>query len=203
MVPQVQRVVQRATTSDNEWQRVTTSDKEWERVVQQVTTNDNKWTSRLIFIFVSNAISELFKPWRGPLKKAYWIKSRNKHPRRNINSKKQELQKQLFADFFSNTCFPVLESLIRKVAGLEARKSIKRRLQHRCFPVNIAKFLRTAFSIEQLWWLFLELRHFFSLWYVTLKFMKVVWHKHNLMVSFSVGSGHSGKYSYEIPYEYL
>ena len=41
-------------------------------------------------------------------------------------------------------------------------QSIKRRLQHRCFPVNIAKYLRTAFSIEQLLWLLLELRHFFS-----------------------------------------
>ena len=57
----------------------------------------------------------------------------------------------------------MLESLLKKVAGLEARKYIKRRLQDRCFPVNIAKFLRTAFYIEQLWWLLLELRHFFSL----------------------------------------
>ena len=29
---------------------------------------------------------------------------------------------------------------------------IKRRLQHSCFPVNIVKFLRTAFSIEYLRW---------------------------------------------------
>ena len=60
------------------------------------------------------------------------------------------------------------------VAGLEACKSIKRRLQHRCFPVNIAKILRTAFSIEQLWWLFLELTDFFILRYITLKFMEIV-----------------------------
>ena len=38
---------------------------------------------------------------------------------------------------------PVLESLLNKVAGL-------RELQHRCFPVNIAKFLRTAYFIENL-----------------------------------------------------
>ena len=31
-----------------------------------------------------------------------------------------------------------------KVTGLEARKPIKRRLRHRCFLVNIAKFLRAA-----------------------------------------------------------
>ena len=48
-------------------------------------------------------------------------------------------------------------------------KIIIYRLQHRCFPVNISKFLRTAFYIELLWWLILkiqpdlknlELRHF-------------------------------------------
>ena len=50
----------------------------------------------------------------------------------------------------------MLEYLFKNVAGLEARKSIKRRLQRRCFPVNIAKFLRTIFSIEHIWWLLLE-----------------------------------------------
>ena len=32
---------------------------------------------------------------------------------------------------------------------------IKKRLRHRCFPVNFVKFLRTPFFIEQLWWLLL------------------------------------------------
>ena len=31
------------------------------------------------------------------------------------------------------------------------------RLKHRCFPVNVAKFLRTAFFIEHIWWLLLIL----------------------------------------------
>ena len=75
-----------------EWQQVTTSDSEW----QQVTTNDNEW-QRGAYHYAPKG--ELFKPLRGPLKKAYWINSRNKHPRRNINSKRKELQKQLFADF--------------------------------------------------------------------------------------------------------
>ena len=39
----------------------------------------------------------------------------------------------------------MLESFLKKVGGLEARKSIKRGLQHRCFPVNIAKFLKNSF----------------------------------------------------------
>ena len=37
---------------------------------------------------------------------------------------------------------PVLDPLFSKVASLEAYKFIKKRLQHRCFPVNIANFLR-------------------------------------------------------------
>ena len=32
---------------------------------------------------------------------------------------------------------------------------LKKRLWHRCFPVNFAKFLRTPFFIEHLWWLLL------------------------------------------------
>ena len=36
----------------------------------------------------------------------------------------------------------VLESLFSKVVSLEAWNLIKKRLQHRCFPVNIAKLLR-------------------------------------------------------------
>ena len=86
----------------------------------------------------------------------------------------------------------MLESFFKKVAYLEARKSNKRRLQHRCFHVNIAKFLKTAFSIEQLWWLLLELRIYEN-----------SMTQHNLMISFSVDSGPPDKYSYEIPHEYL
>ena len=38
----------------------------------------------------------------------------------------------------------VLESLFNKVAALQACIFIKKRLQHRCIPVNIAKFSRTS-----------------------------------------------------------
>ena len=37
----------------------------------------------------------------------------------------------------------MLESLFNKVTGLKACKVIKKRLYHRCFPGNIAKFLST------------------------------------------------------------
>ena len=42
----------------------------------------------------------------------------------------------------------VLESLFNKVAGLKACSFIKTRLQHKCFPVKFAKFLRTPFFTE-------------------------------------------------------
>ena len=32
---------------------------------------------------------------------------------------------------------------------------LKKRLWHRCFPVNYVKFPRTTFFIEHLWWLLL------------------------------------------------
>ena len=44
-----------------------------------------------------------------------------------------------------------------KVAGLrpETCNFIEKIIRHRDFSVNFAKFLRTTFLIEQLWWLFL------------------------------------------------
>ena len=42
-----------------------------------------------------------------------------------------------------------------KVAGAPAAL-LKKRFWHRCFPVNFAKFLRTPFFIEHLWWLLFQ-----------------------------------------------
>ena len=39
----------------------------------------------------------------------------------------------------------MLESLLNKVACLKAKKRLKKRLQHKCFPVKIAKLFRTTF----------------------------------------------------------
>ena len=75
-------------------------------------------------------------------------------------------QKQPFADDYQNKivrfswrfCYihrktPVLESLFNNTAGLEVCNFIKKRLQHRGFPVKMAN-LRTA--LEHLWWLLLK-----------------------------------------------
>ena len=40
----------------------------------------------------------------------------------------------------------LLESVFSKAAGLQTCNIIKKRLQHRCFPVNIGKFLRIPIS---------------------------------------------------------
>ena len=67
-------------------------------------------------------------------------------------------EKQPFADVLKNfaifTGKHLLESVL-KVAGLQACNFIKKRLQHRRFPVNIAKFVRNPFLKEHLWWLLL------------------------------------------------
>ena len=39
----------------------------------------------------------------------------------------------------------MLESLFSKVTGFQPRNFIKKRLQHRCFPVKFATFLRRPF----------------------------------------------------------
>ena len=50
----------------------------------------------------------------------------------------------------------MLESLFNKVAGRKTCNFIKK-TQHRRFPVNFVKFLRTPFLTEHLWWLLLQL----------------------------------------------
>ena len=48
------------------------------------------------------------------------------------------------------------QSLVfNKVVSLRSATLFKKRLWHRCFPVNYAKCSRTAFFIEHLWWLLL------------------------------------------------
>ena len=48
------------------------------------------------------------------------------------------------------------ENTCAKVSFLtELQAFIKKRLWHRCFPVNFAQFLRTPFTIKHLWWLLL------------------------------------------------
>ena len=55
-----------------------------------------------------------------------------------------------------------------KVAGLRPATLLKKRLRHRCFPLNFAKLLRTPFLTEYLCWLLL---YFFTLLNTRVHFM--------------------------------
>ena len=46
---------------------------------------------------------------------------------------------------------------VNKVLDLRPATLLKKRLWHRCFPVNFVKFLRAPFYIEHLWMLLLRL----------------------------------------------
>ena len=45
---------------------------------------------------------------------------------------------------------------LNKVADLRPETLLRKRLWHRCFPVNFANFLRIPFITEHLWWLLLK-----------------------------------------------
>ena len=68
------------------------------------------------------------------------------------------MKEGVFGNFTKNhTKTPMLESFLIKFAGLKPVTSLKNSLWHRRFPVNFAKFLRTPFFIEHLWWLLLAI----------------------------------------------
>ena len=66
-------------------------------------------------------------------------------------------QKQPFQDVLQNRCSIFFCKVHRKTPALESLEShIKKRLQHRCFPVNIVKFFRIAFLQNTSRWLHLK-----------------------------------------------
>ena len=56
----------------------------------------------------------------------------------------------------------VLESIFNKAAGLKVCNSIKKRLQHRCFPMKFAKFLGKPFFTKEYQWLLLRFKFCFQ-----------------------------------------
>ena len=58
----------------------------------------------------------------------------------------------------------MFQCLFNKYAGLKAWNFIKKRLQHRGFPVKSSRFLRTPFFTEHIWLLLLEISHELSLY---------------------------------------
>ena len=61
------------------------------------------------------------------------------------------LRKGVLRNFVKFTGKHLCQSLfLNKVSGLRPATLLKKRLWHRCFPVNFVKFLRTPFSIEHI-----------------------------------------------------
>ena len=144
-----QREIQRVTTSctarDNEWQRMTTSNKKW----QWVTENDSEWWNKWIRMRVSKI------EWFYVSRKT---KGQSGRPFRSQNNFIQFCMQYVITIRISRSQMffeigvlkvynihretPVLEPLFSQTANLKAYKFIKKRLQHRCFPVNITNLLR-------------------------------------------------------------
>ena len=61
-----------------------------------------------------------------------------------------------------------------KVVGLRPATLLKRRLWHRCFPVNFEKFRRTPFFIEHLWRLLRSLKISNSLILISIRTVLVI-----------------------------
>ena len=78
------------------------------------------------------------------------IKTRSSRPK--MFCKKVVLRN--FANFIGKQLCQNL--FFNKVAGLRLATLLKKRLWHRCFTVNFAKFLRTFFLTEHLRWLLLK-----------------------------------------------
>ena len=66
----------------------------------------------------------------------------------------EKVFKEIFKNSMENTC--------ARVSFLIKNFIIKKRLWHRCFPVNFAKFLRTPSFTEHLRWLLLKMRQFIT-----------------------------------------
>ena len=58
----------------------------------------------------------------------------------------QKIRSSKFCNIHSK--IPVLESRFNKVASLQTYKSIRNKLQHKCFPVDIGKFIRKVIHFD-------------------------------------------------------
>ena len=160
-------MVQRVRSNENEWQRMTssstTNDNEWynerQRVVQQVTTNDNKLQPVIknYIEYQQMTTNDKKNEYEWEQVEGFFVSKETKgqcgrpmHFLHNfiqlsmqyITTVRTSRSQMFFEIVVLKVCniyrkAPVLESFFSKVTIMEVYKSIKKRLQHRCFPVNI------------------------------------------------------------------
>ena len=75
------------------------------------------------------------------------------------------VRKGVLRNFKKFTGKHLCQNLFSNKVAARPATSLKKRLWHRCFPVNFAKFLRTPFFIENLWWLLLQIFLSSVYWY--------------------------------------
>ena len=77
--------------------------------------------------------------------------------KKNLTTSERKISsyKPAFRNFAKFTGKHLCQSLSFLIKLQAAATLLKKRLLHRCFSVNFAKFLRTPFLIEHLWWLLL------------------------------------------------
>ena len=112
---------------------------------------------RLIFTYYNVKIHPL--PLKSPIYSKILVskKMQTRCSRGNRSSHQRcSIKKSVLGNFTKFTGKHLCQILFfNKVAGLSPAILSKKRLWHRCFPVNFAKFLRASFFIEHLWWLLL------------------------------------------------
>ena len=91
--------------------------------------------------------------------KAFHLKDK---ARRSWNTAAQEFIEVVVCRCFSEYVFLKVfensqENTCAKAIALRPATLLKNRLWHRCFPANLAKFLKTPFIFKHLWWLLLDL----------------------------------------------
>ena len=137
---------------------------EWNYITLIYTTDCNSWTIRWSMLtkrkwrkektanLVSGRKAELYncRLWKRLTTDLIWY---YRSSYLEVFCRKGTLKK--FREIHRKT--PVPEPLFNKVAGLRPETLLKKRLWHRPFPVNFAKFLRTPFFIGHLRWLLLTL----------------------------------------------
>ena len=104
---------------------------------------------KILHIFIKKIIHLVLISWL--------LYSTSSVARNRSSHRRCSLRKGVLRNFAKFTGKHLCQSLLfSKVAGLRPATLLKKRLWHRCFPVNFVKFLRTSFLQNTSGWLLLQ-----------------------------------------------
>ena len=140
----VQQVTASSTRSGKEWEQVTTYDNDWQRMIksdkkcQWVRVNEDKWWNDWKRMRVSKIEWLYVLKWN---KRPIWFMNNLIQFFMEYITTIRSSRSQVFFEIVILKNFARL-TVKRLCWSLEACNFIRKRLQCRCFPVDIAKFLR-------------------------------------------------------------